>query len=164
METQDLHNYDHDVDTVFNVLHDPAFITSKYESLGARNIEILEYSGEGNNRTIRTKREVPAEAPGMLKKFLGEWNKVEQSEVWQGETSGVRTCQLDINVQGVPVSLSGTMTLSPEGSGCVNNVVIDVTCEIPLVGKMLVDFVAGDTKKSMDAEYAFTKTYLAGLG
>jgi hypothetical protein len=161
LEVKDLHHYDHDVDTVFKVFHDPAFITAKYQGIGARNIELLECSGEGNTYTIKVKREVPADVPGILKKFLGAWNKVEQTEEWQGETGGVRTCKLDINVIGVPVKVSGTMTLSPEGGGCVNDVRIKVTSGIPLVGSMLADFVGGDTNKSMGAEYAFIKDYLA---
>jgi hypothetical protein len=161
LEIRGLHQYNHDVDTVFRVFHDPAFITAKYQGIGARNVELQECSGEGDTRTIRVRREIPADVPSLLKKFLGAWNKVEQTEEWQGQGNGVRSCEMDINVVGVPVKVSGTMTLSPDGSGCVNDVRITVTSSIPLVGKFLAEFVGNDTKKSMDAEYSFITDYLA---
>ena len=161
MEVKDLHYYTQDVDTVFRVFHDPQFVLAKYEGIGARNIELLECSGEGNSRTIKVKREVPADVPGILKKFLGAWNRVQQNEEWQGDDGGVRVCQLTINIVGVPVKVAGTMTLSPDANGCVNDVRLNVTSGIPLVGGLLADFVGGDTKKSMDAEYVFIKDYLA---
>jgi hypothetical protein len=161
LETKDLHYYTQDIDTVFRVFHDPEFIKAKYEGVGARNIELLECSESGGTYTIEVKREVPADVPGILKKFLGAWNKVKQTEEWQGKTGDVRTCQLGIDIMGVPVSVSGTMTLRLEGNGCVNDVRINVTCRIPLIGGKLAAFVANDTKKSMDAEYQFIKDYLA---
>jgi len=60
----------------------------------------------------------------------------------------------------VPVTVSGTQTLRPEGGGCTNEVQMKVSCGIPLIGGKLADFVGGDIKRFMDEEYEFTKNYL----
>ena len=158
MEVKDLHQYRKDVEEVFKFFSEPDTIQAKYEGIGARNIKILECSESGGSYLVKIEREVPSDVPGILQKFLGAWNKVVQTEQWQLQEDGIRTCDLKVDIVGVPVNVSGAMTLRPEGEGCVNDVRLTVSCSIPLVGKKLAEFVAGDTKKSMDAEHA----YIAG--
>lgn len=159
MDVQGLHPYQQGVDSVFKYFSDSDTIKTKYAAVGARNIEVLECREDGGALTVKIQREVPSDVPGLLKKFLGAWNKVIQTETWQ-QDGGVRTCKMDINIVSVPVTVAGTMTLRPEGSGCVNDVQINVHCGIPLVGGKLADFVGGDTKKNMDAEYDYIKGQL----
>lgn len=160
MEVKGLHEYDHGVEKVFRFFQDPEMIKAKYEGVGARNIEILETSEEGNTFTIKIQREIPADVPGILQKFLGAWNKVVQIERWQTTADGGRNCELDVDIAGVPVTVTGTMALQADGDGCVNDVRMKVTSGIPLVGKKLAEFVAGDTKKAMDSEYGYIKSHL----
>jgi hypothetical protein len=160
MEIKDLHQYDHAVESVFQFFHDPNAVKTKYETIGARNVEILDASEDGGVFTIKIQREVPADVPGVLQKFLGAWNKVVQTERWQTTADGGRTCDLDVDIAGVPVTVTGTMALQPRGEGCANDVRMKVTCGIPLVGKKLAEFVGGDTKKAMDSEYAYIKSHL----
>jgi hypothetical protein len=161
VEIKDLHPYDKDIDAVFKFFSDPKLVKAKFEGIGTRHVEVLETADSQGRGVTRTKREVPANVPGILKKFLGAWNKVEQTEKWQTSNDGVRTCDLEVNIVGVPVNVSGTMTLRPEGKGCVNDIRIKVTCGIPLVGGKLAEFIAGDTKKAMDAEYVYITNQLA---
>lgn len=160
MEVNGLHQYNSATDEVFEFFHDPEKIKAKYEGIGSRNINVLEASEHADGFTVKIQREVPADVPGILQKFLGAWNKVVQTEQWQTTQDGGRSCNLQVDVIGVPVSVSGTMMLQPEASGCVNDVRIKVTCGIPLVGKKLAEFVGNDTKKAMDSEYAYIKSHL----
>ena len=160
MEVKDVHHYPQGVAAVFKFFSDPDTIKAKYEGIGARHIEILESAESGGIHTTKTQREVPSDVPGILQRFLGAWNKVIQTEQWELQEGGVRTCEMDIDVAGVPVTATGTMTLRPEGDGCVNEVRIKVTCGIPLIGGKLADFVGGDTKKNMDLEYDYISKHL----
>jgi hypothetical protein len=167
LKIQDTHNYDQNVDIVFKAFIDPNFVKAKYEGIGARNVEIVECSEQGGAHTFETKRELPANVPGLLSKFLGAWNRIEQSEAWQGEAG---TSRVGINKIGivslpsgisVPVTVTGTQTLRPNGDGCTNDIVFEINCGIPLIGKKLAEFVAGDIQKFMGLEYGFTKNYLS---
>ncbi|MFO1429090.1 MAG: DUF2505 domain-containing protein [Candidatus Competibacteraceae bacterium] len=160
MEVKDVHQYKKDVAAVFKFFSDPDAIKTKYESIGARNIELLESSESGGTYNNKTQREVPSEVPGILQKFLGAWNKVVQTEQWEAQADGSRVCKMDIDVVGVPVKVAGKMKLRPEGKGCVNEVSINVTCGIPLIGGKLAEFVGNDTKKNMDAEYDYISKHL----
>jgi len=160
LEVKDVHHYQKGVDAVFKFFSDPDAIKTKYESIGARNVELLEASESGRIYSGKTQREVPSDVPGILQKFLGAWNKVVQAEQWEAQEDGSRVCKMDIDVIGVPVKVVGNMNLRPEGKGCVNEVAIKVTCGIPLIGGKLADFVGNDTKKNMDAEYDYISKQL----
>lgn len=161
MKIKAVHQYKQDVDSVFALFHDVDFMQKKYEGLGARNVKILECAGSAGKYTVKVQREVPADVPGLLKKFLNPWNTLVQSEQWQGESGGPYTCNLAIDISGVPVSITGRMELCSAGTGCVNEVQLEVKCSIPLVGGKLADFVGSDAEKSMQAEYQFLTSSLS---
>ena len=164
MEARDLHRYDGSVDAVLRFFVDPDIVKTKYVGTGARNVEFLQLDDRDGVSVIRTRREVPADVPALLKKFLGAWNTVLQTERWRATDDGGWLCALEVDVVRVPVTVRGTLTLRPEGEGCVNDVRIDIACGIPLLGRKLERFVAGDTKKAMDAEFAYISRQLEATG
>lgn len=161
MKIKALHQYSKDVDTVFGLFHDPAFMKAKYEGIGARNVAVPECAGGEGRYTVKIKREVPADVPALLKKFLSPWNTVTQSETWEGTAGGPYRCTFEIDIAGVPVTAKGAMELRTQGEGCVNDVQLDVKCGIPLVGGKLADFVGSDAEKAIQAEYEFIRDALA---
>jgi len=53
------------------------------------------------------------------------------------------------------VTVTGTLDLEPLKRGCVNHVRIDIDCRIPLVGRTLAEFVAKDSERLIEEEYAY---------
>jgi hypothetical protein len=153
------HRYSKGVDVVFRFFSDPQLLKAKYESVGARNIQVLESTEQGELHVVRTLREVPAEVPGFLSKLFSSWNKVTQSDRWQHK-DGARSCQFTIDVSGAPVKIGGTMALRPEADGCVNDVRITIECSIPLLGRKIMDLVAASTRQGMESEYAYIRGQL----
>lgn len=95
----------------------------------------------------------------MLKKFLGEWNTIVQSESWEPDDDGYFN-EIEVESEGVPISIEGTMSLQPSTDGCVNKLAFEIECSIPFVGGKLEDFIAKDLKKTLSAEYKFIKSYV----
>ena len=160
MKIKAVHQYAKDVESVFGLFHDPEFMQTKYVGIGARNVEVLESAGSDGRYAVKVKREVPADVPALLKKFLNPWNSVVQSESWEGKTGGPWRCTFTIDIAGVPVTVKGAMELRAEGSGCVNDVQLEVKCGIPLIGGKLADFVGSDAEKAMQKEYEFIRAHL----
>ncbi len=131
------------------------------QGIGARNVEVLECAGSEGRYTVKVKREVPADVPALLKKFLNPWNTIVQSETWEGKAGGPYRCKFTVEIAGVPVSMSGEMELRTQDGGCVNDVRIEVKCGIPLIGGKLADFVGSDAEKATQAEYEFIRAHLA---
>ena len=149
------HEYAHGTDAVFDLFTDAGEIEAKQEALGARNIRIEECDRDDDGAVVRFVREMPADVPGILKKFLQPWNTIEQSEEWQTCEDGVYEADLAIDIRGVPVTVEGTLQLQPTDEGCVNHVRMTVECGIPFVGKTLAEFVAKDCKRIVREEYEY---------
>ncbi len=149
------HEYAHGTDAVYALFIDADEIEAKQEALGARKMRVEECESDDDGAVVRFVRELPADVPGILKKFLQPWNTIEQSEEWRDCGDGVYRADLDIDIRGVPVTVTGTLELMPTDDGCVNHVRMRVDCGIPFVGKTLAEFVAKDCKRIIKEEYAF---------
>ena len=155
------HPYAHSTEAVFALFTDADEIEAKQEALEAREIRIEECEREADGATVSFVRELPADVPGILKKFLQPWNTVQQSESWRICDGDVYKADMEIDIVHVPVTISGTLKLKPTDDGCVNEVRLDVDCGIPFVGKTLAEFVAADCKRLIAMEYDYITDRLA---
>ena len=149
------HEYAHDVEAVYAMFVDEEEVEAKHTALGARNMSIEECELYEDGADMRFVRELPAEVPSVLAKFIQPWNTVDQAEQWRANDKGGYDALLDIEIGGVPVAIKGTLELEPVEGGCVNHVRIDIDSGIPFVGKTLAEFVAKDCKRLVAEEYDY---------
>mgnify|MGYP001817175209 CR=1 FL=1 len=154
------HEYAHRTDAVFALFTDTEEIEAKLMALGARNIRIEECETDADGAVVRFVRELPAEVPGILSKFIQPWNTVEQSEQWSCLGGGEYEADLAIDIANVPVTVSGTLRLEPVEDGCVNHVRVMIDCGIPFIGKTLAEFVASDCERLIADEYEYIRDRL----
>ena len=155
MKIRQDHEYAHDLEAVYALFTDAGEITAKHAALGARNIRVEECELYDDGADVCFVRELPAEVPGMLSKFLQPWNTVEQTERWTSYADDVYQAELEIDIAGVPVTIEGMLELEPLDGGCVNHVRMTIDCGIPFVGKTLAEFVAIDCKRLIADEYNY---------
>ncbi len=161
MRIREDHEYAHSTNALYALFTDAAEIQAKMEALGARNIEIEECEIYDDGAVVGFVRELAAEVPGILSKFLQPWNTVAQSEQWRDCGDDVYDAILDIDIAGVPVTITGTLELEPVEGGCINHVDVTVECGIPFVGKTLAEFVAYDCARLIGEEYDYITERLA---
>ncbi len=149
------HEYAHDLEAVYALFTDADEIEAKQEALGARSICIEECEVYDDGADVRFVRELPADVPRILTKFLQPWNTARQSERWWSKDDGRYEADLEIEIAGVPVTISGSLELEPLENGCVNHIRMTVDCGIPLVGKTLAEFVGKDCKRLIADEYQY---------
>ena len=154
------HEYAHSVETVLTLFTDAGEVEAKHAALGARNIRIEECEVYDDGADVRFIRELPAEVPGILKKFLQPWNTVTQFEQWRSTDDGGYDADLEIDIANVPVTVTGSLYLEPVDGGCINHVRLTVDSGIPLVGKTLAEFVGQDCKRLIADEYAYITEHL----
>lgn len=154
------HSYSIDVNDVFSFFENEDRVSAKHDSIGARKYRLKSKNESGTTVSIDSRREVPVgqEVPSALRKFAGEWNKVRQRETWTLNDDGSRHCQLRVDLDGLPVKIQGEMHITPTDSGCVNNVDIEVTSSLPLVGKLAAEFVGKSIELQMEDEYQYIKS------
>lgn len=86
--------------------------------------------------TTRTTRSFPA--PDAVARFTGATLTVSEQTVWgDAAADGRRTAELDMTVQGQPVSMQGTLELAPGGAGTTVELTGQLKVAIPLLGKKM---------------------------
>jgi hypothetical protein len=154
------HAYDKDTKTVFKVLTDESYLVKKFEATGAKNIQILQCSKTGKDFVIRRQMDIPANPPELLKKFVKAMNTVVAKDTWKSFDKDVKTGVFELDIKGVPISMTGTLTLKPTKKGCDYVVEFDAKCSIPLIGGKLLSLAENDTRANQKLDYEFTKKYL----
>ena len=156
------HVYPVPVEAVIAMLRDPDATIAKYESMGHRDVEIVELVSDDTTLRIVSSRVVDVELPGFAKKALKPTNTMVQTDEWRRRDDGSWAGTFDVDVHGSPAHISGTMTLVPHGSGSSHDVTLDVDVKIPLIGGKIADWVGkNDVRRTLDAEYAFNDSRLA---
>ena len=155
--------YDKDTETVFKVLTDTSFLIKKFESTGAKNITIPECAEKNDTFVITRKLDIPANPPGFAKKFIKAMNTVTATDTWHSYDKEKKSGAFKINIKGLPVSISGNLTLSPTKQGCDYIVDFDAKVHIPLIGNRIAKLIESDTRSNLEMDYQFTKAYLENL-
>ncbi len=122
--------------------------------MGHRDVTILECVRTSDSLRVRSSRVVDVELPSFAKKVLKPTNTMVQTDEWRAEgASWVGAFEVD--VQGAPVKIKGTMRLDPSDGHCTHHVTIAMDVKVPLVGGKIADWVGkNDAARTLAAEFA----------
>ena len=150
------------VDSVYGLMTDADFLQRKFTSTGATEIHIeSDTTPDGGTRVV-VRRKVTVELPGFAAKFIQPTNTVVQTEEWAPPSGdGRRVCTYRVEVQGVPSRIDGTVTLSPDAGGTLQDVEAQVKVSIPLAGGKLEKFAVDSGTNLLRDEAEFTNRELA---
>ncbi|MGB5702483.1 MAG: DUF2505 domain-containing protein [Polyangiales bacterium] len=145
------HEYRQDTDTVFALITNPDALTKRCEALGERDVKV-EVSEEAGTTKIRIAREVEQELPGFAKRLFKPTNVLVEKEEWQ--SSGDRkTAKGHLKIVGTGATFDSTITLSPQGAGCVYEIDFKVTAKAPLIRKKLEAFIGETALESLRKQH-----------
>jgi len=147
-------------DQLWAMLSDQAYWDSKYETLGATNVEWLTFNASDTAVTVSSTREVAANLPSAAKKIIGETAVVTQTEEWtrSGDESN---CEITIATKGAPGGTTGTMKIKSDGDTSTWTADFDIKVSIPLLGKKLEGIMHEETANNFVAEKTFNDEWLA---
>ena len=146
------------IDTIFNCYSNKEFIESKLGFLGGRNIEVKIQKLE-DRVIVETTREVQAEPPGPLKRFATPWTKMTQKNIWKGNLGGPYHGNMTIEIDGIPATIFGHMTLTSTIDGTVANNITDIKCSVPFFGKAITKFIVKQTEEAIAEEFEYVKNH-----
>ena len=162
MQFQERHEFPRPRQAVLKMFSDVRYFKRKFEMTGARAFEVLEEERVGDHFRIRYRFHVAAQAPlpDFVKKFVRDSMQVMQEDSWDLTKA---TGRLDIEIRGVPVSVSCDMKLEDTAGGCVNLLNFSLKCSVPLLGgkieKVLAQDVSVKSKADRDASLAILEDY-----
>ncbi|WP_431711377.1 DUF2505 domain-containing protein [Glutamicibacter uratoxydans] len=113
--------------------------------------------------TLITVRALPTDrVPDMAKKFVGSSVEVTQTEKWSApDAAGNRTATVDISVAGVPVSVSGSESLTANAEGSVFAIDAKVSSSIPFIGGKIASAAEPYLGKALNMQAAQVNSWLA---
>ena len=156
------HDYEADPAEVFAMLTDEAFLRAKLEARGDTDVRVLECGPGPDGFRIVTRRMVALEVPGFARRFLRPANAVTQTDVWSDpDADGSRTGTWKVDASGVPVAMTGTMTLTGTSRHSVEDIDGEVSCSVPVLGGRLAAFVGRTAADNLVAEHGFAQRWLA---
>ncbi|MGZ4784801.1 MAG: DUF2505 domain-containing protein, partial [Acidimicrobiales bacterium] len=156
------HTYAASIDAVLAMLADAEATAAKYESMGHRDVEIIDCSHIDGTLHVESSRVVDVDLPGFAKKVLKPTNTMHQNDEWHEVGDGSWEGVFGVEVVGAPIQLSGVMRLVPGDDTCTHDVTITMNVKVPLVGGKIADWAGkNDVKRTLDAEFAFGDRWLA---
>ncbi|MGZ4704491.1 MAG: DUF2505 domain-containing protein [Acidimicrobiales bacterium] len=162
MELTGTHTYAASIDAVLAMLADAEATAAKYESMGHRDVEIIDCSHIDGTLHVESSRVVDVDLPGFAKKVLKPTNTMHQNDEWHEVGDGSWEGVFGVEVVGAPIQLSGVMRLVPGDDTCTHDVTITMNVKVPLVGGKIADWAGkNDVKRTLDAEFAFGDRWLA---
>lgn len=161
METTDTHTYDGTVDEVLDMFGNEQAVIARYESMGHRDIEVLECERDEQSVRVRSRRVVDVDLPGFAKKVLSPTNTMVQSDQWIPADDGAWDGSFEVEVDA-PIELHGKMRLTPNGERSEMTLTISMKVKVPVIGNKIADWVGkNDVRTTMEAEFAAGDAWLA---
>ncbi len=121
---------------VFTMVTDRVFQELKCAATGSLAYEVQVQAYADDTAGIITHRALPTDdVPEFMRRFVGGTVRVVERHDWLA-TDGSR-CRLGtvvVEISGVPVRLSGELSLRPFGDGTVYEVQGDLKASVPLIG------------------------------
>ncbi len=155
------HEFKHDIDLVFSTLTDPDFLKQRALSLGSVEVS-CDLSGSLPEFQIKLVRQREITIPAVLSAFLKKVQTATTQEHWQQSAKQYR-CENATEIDGAPLSITGTMQLIPSASGCTYIANFDTHAKIMFGKKNLQKYAAKTIAKEIELECNYTSKYLDSL-
>lgn len=154
MDFRDEHVFNAPIDLVWDMFADPDSHATKFESMGHRDIEVLEADSSDTGLHLVVRRLVDLDIPGFAKRFINPTNTVTTTDDWsRGDDGSYRGEQL-VATDGAPIEIRAETVLRPAGAQTVYEVAVHVDVRVPLVGGKIADFAKGIAQRQLEQEFA----------
>ena len=151
--------------TAARMLADPAYVNAKVRATGALDQQVDVVAGENGAFTVTTRRSMPTDQiPANLRPFVGSSLHVRQVEAWNTpQPDGARRGTVVVEITGVPVRLTGTMSLAAAADAATILAYDgDLKAGIPLFAGAVETAAADAIRDALSIEGAVAARWLEG--
>ena len=147
---------------VFATMTDEEYLRARLRELGGPGSDLLEHEATPESARYKLKQGLSEkDLPPIVGKVMQGDLAIQRTETLRKTGADAYGGDVDVAISGVPASASGTMRLADNGSGSDFEVRADVEVKVPLFGGKIEEIVAGQVRRLLEAETAFTARWLA---
>ena len=147
---------------VFATMTDEEYLRARLRELGGPGSDLLEHEATPDSARYKLKQGLSEkDLPPIVGKVMQGDLAIQRTETLRKTGDDAYGGDVDVAISGVPASASGTMRLAGNGSGSEFEVRADVEVKVPLFGGKIEEIVAGQVRRLLEAETAFTARWLA---
>ncbi len=152
------HTFSQDIQTVFKTLTDPEFLKQRAIALGSVKAS-CESDASDHDCKLTLVRERKINVPGVLSAFVKSVQIATTEEHWSLDGDQYE-CTNTTEIDGAPLSIKGSMTLSPNASGCTFSANFETKARIMFGKKNLQQYAAKTIAKELELECEYTAKHL----
>lgn len=155
-------DYDGTVEQIHRAFGDRSYWLERLAESGAdeATLNSITSGADGGVDVVTTQTMRADRLPGVVAQFhRGDLSFVRE-EVWTPVRDGKAAATVKGTIPGAPATLSGTVVLSPTGSGSRLEFTATVEVRIPLVGGKVESFVGAQLVGLLAAEQNFTTAWI----
>ena len=164
MKISKKHQYPISSSDLISIYLDENFYHYRYKMANISDYEIVEFGKKGNQFITSVKRPIairaPSNLPRALKKFIDRDNSIITTVAWELEGENASVGQYSFDLVGIPVTVKGTNSITPDGENASNQINPTTSSSIPLLGKKIATMVGEKVNSGVDKDYAGTLQYI----
>jgi Protein of unknown function (DUF2505) len=152
------------VEEVYALFTDVAFQEAKcVATTDDANHYTVDVIGGPAGEKVRTERHLRSDGlPDVARSFVGEHLTIIEVQTWSGPAAdGSRESAVDMHVKGAPLTLKGTLRLTPSKSGTVKVLDADLKAHVPFIGGKIEKAAAEPINAAIAMETDLLREWLA---
>lgn len=158
-------SYDATPEEVFAIITDATFQEQVLERFRARSYDVA-VGDAGADLVVRVRWETPSgDVASVARRFVEPTLVVAQTKIWHpAEVDGAREAEVDGEVTGAPVRVTGRTRIVPDGRSTTQAFDLHVTASmhVPVVGKQLERVVADAVRARLEKKFELAWAWLSG--
>ena len=150
--------FNQDIETVYQTLINTEFLIERALELGNHAAD-AKADSDGDQVIINMNRTRMIKVPSILSALIKDEQTAISEEVWSrvGENY---VCKSKADIDGAPLEVVGTVTLSPNGAGCLYEAEVDVKAKVMIGRGSLKKYASKTISKELELECEFTARHL----
>lgn len=153
------YEFEHDVESVFNLLSDPDFLVDRCLALGELEAS-CDIEQQGDITVVKLTRKLERDLPGFLAKMMDSVQIMHIKEQWQPDGGDGWAGEYIFDVEGQPVAISARFELYPTDIGSCYSIEHKASAKIPLVGRKIEKFIHTQAEEGCIAELDYLRDRL----
>ncbi|GAA0647624.1 hypothetical protein GCM10009424_24820 [Sphingomonas ursincola] len=134
---------------------DADFLTGMMQDQGSREISVTVEHLSSDQIQVAITRQVPVDAPAMIRAVIGSWLDLTQRDVWTRAADGSWSAVRDAKPKGLSAEGQCLLTLTGNADGGATcAAIVSVQSRAPMVAAMVESLMLEDSTKLLRQEFA----------